>query len=284
MADAETLESLSRLVDIMARLRAPGGCPWDREQTFESLRPYLVEEAYEVLDAIEEGDLAGLRDELGDVLLQVLFHSEIAAEGGHFRLADVARAIADKLVRRHPHVFADVTVRDADEVVRNWRRIKAEERRAAGGGAEPTLLAAVPTGLPALARAQQVGDKLAHAGLDWPDLAGVLAKVDEEREELATALRSGDHAAAARELGDLLLTLTSVARHLDVQAEMALRDAVGRLVRRVDHVETSARATGTPLATLDAAERDRLWEAAKRATDPGAAPSPEPPSPHRRRV
>jgi tetrapyrrole methylase family protein/MazG family protein len=284
MADAETLESLSRLVDIMARLRAPGGCPWDREQTFESLRPYLVEEAYEVLDAIEEGDLAGLRDELGDVLLQVLFHSEIAAEGGHFRLADVARAIADKLVRRHPHVFADVTVRDADEVVRNWRRIKAEERRAAGGGAEPTLLAAVPTGLPALARAQQVGDKLAHAGLDWPDLAGVLAKVDEEREELATALRSGDHAAAARELGDLLLTLTSVARHLDVQAEMALRDAVGRLVRRVDHVETSARATGTPLATLDAAERDRLWEEAKRATDPGAAPSPEPPAPHRRRV
>jgi len=284
MADAETLESLSRLVDIMARLRAPGGCPWDREQTFESLRPYLVEEAYEVLDAIEEGDLAGLRDELGDVLLQVLFHSEIAAEGGHFRLADVARAIADKLVRRHPHVFADVTVRDADEVVRNWRRIKAEERRAAGGGAEPTLLAAVPTGLPALARAQQVGDKLAHAGLDWPDLAGVLAKVDEEREELATALRSGDHVAAARELGDLLLTLTSVARHLDVQAEMALRDAVGRLVRRVDHVEASARATGMPLATLDAADRDRLWEHAKRATDPGAPPSPDPPAPRRRRV
>jgi tetrapyrrole methylase family protein / MazG family protein len=284
MADAETLESLGRLVDIMARLRAPGGCPWDREQTFESLRPYLVEEAYEVLDAIEEGDLAGLRDELGDVLLQVLFHSEIAAEGGHFRLADVARAIADKLVRRHPHVFADVTVRDADEVVRNWRRIKAEERRAAGGGAEPTLLAAVPTGLPALARAQQVGDKLAHAGLDWPDLAGVLAKVDEEREELATALRGGDHAAAARELGDLLLTLTSVARHLDVQAEMALRDAVGRLVRRVDHVEASARASGTPLATLDAAERDRLWEEAKRATDPGAPPSPDPPAPRRRTV
>jgi len=284
MADAETLESLGRLVDIMARLRAPGGCPWDREQTFESLRPYLVEEAYEVLDAIEEGDLAGLRDELGDVLLQVLFHSEIAAEGGHFRLADVARAIADKLVRRHPHVFADVTVRDADEVVRNWRRIKAEERRAAGGGAEPTLLAAVPTGLPALARAQQVGDKLAHAGLDWPDLAGVLAKVDEEREELATALRSGDHVAAARELGDLLLTLTSVARHLDVQAEMALRDAVGRLVRRVDHVEASARATGMPLATLDAADRDRLWEHAKRATDPGAPPSPDPPAPRRRRV
>src|SRR4249920_3421425 len=150
MAADDARDAFGRLVDIMARLRAPGGCPWDREQTPESLRPYLVEEAYEVLDAIDRGDLDGQRDELGDVLLQVVFHAEIAAERGQFRLADVARAIADKLVRRHPHVFADVQVRDADEVVRNWRRIKAEERRAAGGGAEPTLLAAVPTGLPAL--------------------------------------------------------------------------------------------------------------------------------------
>src|SRR5215813_13980631 len=175
MADAETLESLNRLVDVMARLRAPGGCPWDREQTFESLRPYLVEEAYEVLDAIDRGDVAGLRDELGDVLLQVLFHSEIAAEGGHFRLADVARTIADKLVRRHPHVFADVAVRDADEVVRNWRRIKAEERHAAGREAD--LFAGVPAALPALARAQRLGEKAAHVGLDWPDATGVLAKL-----------------------------------------------------------------------------------------------------------
>jgi len=271
MADAETLESLNRLVDVMARLRAPGGCPWDREQTFESLRPYLVEEAYEVLDAIDRGDLAGLRDELGDVLLQVLFHSEIAAEGGHFRLADVARAIADKLVRRHPHVFADVAVRDADEVVRNWRRIKAEERRAAGREPEAGLLAGVPGGLPALARAQQVGEKLAQAGFDWPDLPAVLTKLDEERAELAAALRSGDRAAAGRELGDLLLTLTSVARHLDVQAEMALRDAVGRLARRVRHVEGAARAAGRPIEAMDASERDRLWDAAKVATDPPAA-------------
>jgi len=272
MADAETLESLNRLVDVMARLRAPGGCPWDREQTFESLRPYLVEEAYEVLDAIDRGDVAGLRDELGDVLLQVLFHSEIAAEGGHFRLADVARAIADKLVRRHPHVFADVEVQDADEVVRNWRRIKAEERRAAGGGPESSLLGAVPAGLPALARAQQVGEKLAQAGFDWPDLPAVLTKLDEERAELAAALRCGDRAAAGRELGDLLLTLTSVARHLDIQAEMALRDAVGRLARRVGYVEGAARAAGRALEAMDAAERDRLWDAAKLATDPPAAP------------
>src|ERR1700754_4573610 len=132
MADPAALDAVARLIDIMHRLRAPGGCPWDREQTPETLRPYLVEEAYEVLDAIDRGDLDAQRDELGDVLLQVVFHAEIAAEQGHFRLADVARAIADKLVRRHPHVFAGLQVRDADEVVRNWQRIKAEERRAAG--------------------------------------------------------------------------------------------------------------------------------------------------------
>jgi nucleoside triphosphate diphosphatase len=260
MADADTLDSLARLIDIMARLRAPGGCPWDREQTPESLRPYLVEEAYEVLDAIDRGDVDGQRDELGDVLLQVVFHAEIAAEQGRFRLADVARAIADKLVRRHPHVFADVAVRGADDVVRNWQRIKAAERQAAGGREADGLLASVPAALPALARAQQVGEKLAHVGFDWPDLAGVLDKVDEERRELGDAVRDGDRAAAARELGDLLLTVTSLARHLDVQAEMALRDATGRLARRVAHVEAAA---GRPLGALDDAERDRLWEAAK---------------------
>lgn len=265
MADAETLDSLARLIDIMARLRAPGGCPWDREQTPESLRPYLVEEAYEVLDAIDRGDLDGQRDELGDVLLQVVFHAEIAAEQGHFRLADVARAIADKLVRRHPHVFADVQVRDADEVVHNWQRIKAEERRAAGGDAVGGLLASVPAALPALVRAQQVGEKLAHVGFDWADLPALLDKVDEERRELDEAVRAGDRAAAGRELGDLLLTLASVARHLDVQAEMALRDATTRLAERVAHVEAAAQASGRLLDALDDAERDRLWDAAKGA-------------------
>jgi MazG family protein len=268
MADADTLDSLARLIDIMARLRAPGGCPWDRAQTPESLRPYVVEEAYEVLDAIDRGDVEGLRDELGDVLLQVVFQAEIAAEQGRFRLADVVRAIADKLVRRHPHVFADVQVRDADEVARNWRRIKAEERNASADHAADGLLRSVPTALPALARAQQVGEKLAHVGFDWPDVAGVLEKLEEERRELGDAVRAGDPAAAARELGDLLLTLTSVARHLDVQAEMALRDATSRLARRVAHVEAAARASGRALDALDEAERDRLWEAAKAADPP----------------
>ena len=263
MADPETLESLGRLIDIMARLRAPGGCPWDREQTHATLRPYLVEEAYEVLDAIDRDDTPALRDELGDVLLQVVFHADIAAEDGRFGLADVARAIADKLVRRHPHVFADVPVRDADEVVRNWRRIKAEERKAAGG--DGGVLAAVPAVLPGLARAQQTGEKLAQVGFDWPDLAGVLAKLDEERGELTEAVATGDRAAIARELGDLLLTLTSIARHLEVDAEMAVRDATTRLGRRVAHVETAVRAKARTLAQLEPAERDRLWDEAKAA-------------------
>jgi tetrapyrrole methylase family protein/MazG family protein len=259
MADPAALDALARLLDIMHRLRAPGGCPWDREQTPETLRPYLVEEAYEVLDALDSGDSNAVRDELGDLLLQVVFHAEIAAEEGRFTIADVARAIGEKLVRRHPHVFADVQAEDAEAVVANWRRIKAAERAARG---EVGVLAGVARALPALARAQQVGDKLAQVGFDWPDAAAVLAKVDEERAELGDALAAGDLEQARRELGDLLLTLTSLARHLDVQAEMALRDATGRLVARVRHVEQAAKA---PLGELDEAERDRLWADAKAA-------------------
>ncbi len=272
MADADTLDSLARLVDIMARLRAPGGCPWDRAQTHESLRPYVVEEAYEVVEAIEHGSPGALCDELGDLLLQVLFHAEIAAESGHFALADVARAIADKLERRHPHVFGNVEVRDADEVARNWRRIKAEERQAAGGEPPRGVLAAVPDALPALTRAQKMGAQLAHVGFDWPDVSRVLAKADEERRELGDAIAAGETDRAAEELGDLLLTLASVARHLGADAEMALRDASGRLARRVAHVEAAVAADGAALEALDDAARERLWQAAKAAGLDGIAP------------
>jgi len=260
---AEIGAAFLHLVEIMARLRAPGGCPWDREQTPETLRPYVIEEAYEVVEAIESGDPAALRDELGDLLLQVVFHAELATEAGRFGIADVARAIAEKLVRRHPHVFAGVAVRDADEVVRNWKKIKAEERRARGEA--PATLADVPVALPALTRAQQLGEQAAHAGLDWPDVAGVLAKLREEQAELEAAVAAGDRDAARRELGDVLLTCASVARHLDVPAEMALRDATARFVARVGRVEAAAVARGTSLDTLDAAELDRLWAAAKEA-------------------
>src|SRR5690349_20962937 len=164
--------AFGRLVEIMARLHGPGGCPWDREQTHATLRPYLIEETYEVLEAIESGDADALRDELGDLLLQVVFHAQLAAEAGSFDAADVARAIAAKLVRRHPHVFGDVQVRDADEVIRNWRRIKSEERRAKGE--DHDLFGGVPQGLPALLRAGQPGEEAGPVGLDWPGGGGAL--------------------------------------------------------------------------------------------------------------
>jgi nucleoside triphosphate diphosphatase len=260
MADARALEALGKLVDVMARLRGPGGCPWDREQTPETLRPYILEEAYEVLEAIDRGDAASLRDELGDLLLQVVFQAELAAEGGRFTIADVAQAITDKLERRHPHVFGSVQVDGADDVVRNWKRIKAEERRAAGDDA---LFAGVPAALPALARAQQLGERAAQSGLDWEDTRGPLEKVREELGEIEAALAHGDREGAARELGDLLLAVTSVARHLDVPAEMALRGATDRFVARARCVEAAARATGRTLDQLTPEEIDRLWEQAK---------------------
>ena len=261
MADPSVTETFTRLVDLMARLRAPGGCPWDREQTPASLRPYLLEEVYEVLEAIDAGDAGHLRDELGDLLLQIVFQSELAAEAGRFTVADVARAIVDKLVRRHPHVFGDVRVRDAGEVVRNWRRIKAEERRTAGEDGD--LFAGVPAALPALLRAEQLGEKAGHVGLDWPDARGVLEKLHEETAELAAALAAGDRAAIEHELGDLLLAAASLGRHLAVSAEMALRAANDRFVARVRRLEAAARARGQALADLAPEERDRLWEAAK---------------------
>jgi MazG family protein len=270
------MDALGRLVDIMAKLRAPGGCPWDREQTHATLRPYLLEEAYEVLDAIDHEDADALRDELGDLLLQVVFHSELAGETGAFTIADVANAIASKLVRRHPHVFGDVTVRDAGDVMQNWRDIKAAERAAkhaaknasqtGDGGVPAGVLDGVPRALPALARSQKMGDRLSHVGFDWDDVAGVLAQLDAERAELAQALADGDRAAAGRELGDMLLTLASAARHLDTSAELALGEANDRLAARVAHVEAAARAAGKTIGDLDAGERDRFWAAAKLAT------------------
>src|SRR5438046_598249 len=242
MADPSVTETFTRLVDLMARLRAPGGCPWDREQTPASLRPYLLEEVYEVLEAIDADDPAHLRDELGDLLLQIVFQSELAAEAGRFTVADVARAIVDKLVRRHPHVFGDVRVRDAGEVVRNWRRIKAEERRTAGEDGD--LFAGVPAALPALLRAEQRGEKAGHVGLDWPDARGVLEKLHEETAELAAALAAGDRAAIEHELGDLLLAAASLGRHLAVSAEMALRAANDRFVARVRRLAAAGRGRG----------------------------------------
>jgi MazG family protein len=263
MADPRVAETFTRLVDIVARLRSPGGCPWDREQTPASLRPYLLEEAHEVLEAIDDGDPQRVREELGDLLLQVVLQADLAAADGDFTVADVAHGIAEKLVRRHPHVFGDVQVRDAAEVVRNWSLIKAAERGESGTSDEP--FASVPKGLPALVRAEQIGERAARLGLDWPDARAVLAKVHEEVRELEAAVATGAGAAAERELGDLLLALASVARHLGFSAELALAGATRRFVARARHVEAAARAAGTPLAGLDPEAIERLWMAAKAA-------------------
>jgi MazG family protein len=256
-------DAFTRLVDIMARLRAPGGCPWDREQSRESLRPYLIEEAYEALDAIDSGNVDSIRDELGDVLLQVVFHARIAAERGEFDVADVCRAVSDKLERRHPHVFGNVSVRDSEEVLRNWAAIKARERRDRGDS--DSAVAGLPASLPALLYAQRLGEKAARVGFDWPSLDGVLAKVREELEELERALVAGDGTAAGDELGDLLFTLASVGRHVGHSAELTLRQAVSRFVARFQEMERQAGTEGAPLAERSAEDLDRLWRAAKRA-------------------
>ena len=262
MSDPRVADAFTRLVDIMARLRGPGGCPWDREQTPESLRPYLLEEVYEVLEAIDRDEPAAMRDELGDLLLQIVFQSQLAAEVGRFTVADVATAIADKLVRRHPHVFGDVQVRDAQEVVRNWRRIKAEERRSKGEDGD--VFAGVPAALPALLHAEQLGEKAAHIGLDWANTPGALEKAREELHELEAAIATGDRTAIEAELGDVLQALVSVGRHCNISGEIALRAANDRFVARVRRMEAEACARGTQLVALGADELDPLWQAAKR--------------------
>ncbi|MGQ0385318.1 MAG: nucleoside triphosphate pyrophosphohydrolase [Gammaproteobacteria bacterium] len=253
--------AVERLLGILARLRDPaGGCPWDREQDFRSIAPHTIEEAYEVADAIERGDVEALRDELSDLLFQVAFHSQLAAEHGAFRFDDVVAAICDKLVRRHPHVFGDAQVADAGEQTRAWERFKAEERRAKGGDG---VLADVPLALPALSRARKLGARAAQVGFDWPDASGPRAKILEELVELDRAVENGDAGRLEAELGDLLFSVVNLARHLEVDPESALRRASERFTRRFTHLERTLAARGTLPAAVTPAELDRLWEAAK---------------------
>ena len=253
-------EAFEELVRIMHRLRGPGGCPWDGEQTHESIKPYLIEEAYEVAEAIEARDDRELCGELGDLLLQIVFHAEMAAEQGRFTVADVIRAISEKMVRRHPHVFADTQVSGADEVVRNWSRIKAEERQNA---ADSSALAGVPRAMPALLRAQRLGEKAGHAGFDWAEAGGVLDKLSEELDELRAAMANGDRGQAESELGDLLYAATSLARHLRFSAEDALKRAAERFSRRFRCMEDALAAQQRDIHSATAEELDALWEAAK---------------------
>lgn len=256
-------DQLSRLVEIMARLRGPGGCPWDREQTFESLKPYLVEEAYEVLDAMDAGSSAEHREELGDLLLQIVFHAEIAREAGDWDLADVIQAIADKLEYRHPHVFGGEQVQDAREVEQNWARLKAKEKERKKGE-RVSVIAGVPSAAPGLLRAERITEKASRIGFDWPDAAGVRAKVDEELAELDRALASGDEKAVEHELGDVLFTLANLARHLRTPAEDALRGAIRRFEERFRWMESRLHEQGHQSGERAAPEElEALWAEAK---------------------
>lgn len=252
----------------MQRLLAPDGCPWDREQKIESLRRYVIEEAHEVVDAIDGGNRDELRLELGDLIFQVVFQAELARKEGVFGPDDVIKAIIDKLVRRHPHVFGDgsVTVTDSSEVLANWEQIKSREKGAQG------LLDSVPRGMPALVRAQRIGEKVERVGFDWPDTAGSRAKVTEELRELDAAIASDDPAAIEEELGDVLFALVNLARHVHVDAEASLRRTIHKFTDRFAHVEQQVKAKhggwpqgeGGPGRGVTLEEMDAYWEEAKR--------------------
>lgn len=254
---------LSRLIEIMAALRNPvGGCPWDLEQDFASIRHYTIEEAYEVADAIEREDFDDLREELGDLLLQPIYHAQMASEAGYFDIGDVIQAITEKLIRRHPHVFGEEAARNAEMAKGQWEAIKVEERAAKAarkGDATPSLLDDVPQVLPALARAEKLTKRAAKVGFDWPDLSAVRAKVEEELAEVVEAEASGDAAAVHEEIGDLLFAVANLARKAGVDAEGALRDANLKFTRRFHHVEARCREDGIAPAEAGLERLDGYW-------------------------
>jgi len=257
-------QELEALLALMRALRDPqSGCPWDRQQDFQSIAPFTIEEAYEVADAIGRGDLARLRDELGDLLFQVVFHARMAEEAGQFDFAAVARGIRDKLIRRHPHIFEERRPMDMAQLHLSWESQKARERAAAGVHG---VLSDVPQALPALTRAAKLGRRARRVGFDWPDAAGVRAKIDEELAEIDAALAAADRAQVAAEIGDLLFTVANWARHLEVDAEDALRRAALKFEQRFECMERIARHDGAALNELDAARWEALWLEAKSLT------------------
>ena len=267
---------LHRLLEIMAALRDPGaGCPWDREQSFATIAPYTIEEAYEVADAIAREDRSALRDELGDLLFQVVYHARMAEEERAFTFADVAAGIADKMVRRHPHVFGDAAARDAAEQTLAWEAQKLAERAAR---AEHGTLAGIPAGLPALTRAAKLTARAARTGFDWPNAAAVLDKLDEETGELRAELVDANPDRLADEVGDMLFVLANLARKLDLDPETCLRRANDKFVRRFRSVEEALSAEGRAPADATLAEMEAHWQAAKRAERQAGALSTRPPS------
>ena len=252
-------DHFQRLCDIVARLRAPDGCPWDREQTNETLLPGLIEEAYEVAGAVRARDNQNLREELGDLILLAVMHSQIAEEDGRFNIAGVLENVTAKLIRRHPHVFGSSGVRDTDGVVKQWEAIKREEKSAARGH----YLADLPAALPALMRAQKAQKKAARVNFDWPELSDVVAKVDEEFAEAKEAIASRDPRAIADEIGDLLFAVVNLARKSKLDAETALQSATDKFVSRFSRVEDELRARGKKLGAVGLDELDEIWNAHK---------------------
>lgn len=252
-------DQFARLMTLMRRLRAPGGCPWDAEQTHESLKRYLLEESYEVIEAIDAGNAEHLREELGDLLLQPVFHAAIAEETGTFTMDEVLRSICDKLVRRHPHVFGSQEIKSAAEQVENWEQIKKEEK----GEERKSALSGVPPHLPALLKAQKITEKAARVGFDWEHVDQVFAKVLEELREFQETMVEGNQERMEAELGDLLFAIVNLGRFLRIDPEDALRKTIARFVRRFSHIEETLHAKGTPMKDATLEEMELLWEEAK---------------------
>jgi tetrapyrrole methylase family protein/MazG family protein len=261
VSDRETEQKFTELLDVMARLRSETGCPWDKEQTHLSLKPCLLEETYELLDALDDGDTKKLKEELGDVLLQVIFHAQIAREDDRFTIKDVIELLTDKLVRRHPYVFAGEPLpEDAAAALKQRAQLKANEKKE---GKNTSALGNVPKAMPALARAQSISRRAAHLGFEWPNIDQVWAKVEEEMRELKEAAASGNKTHTGEEFGDLLFTMVNIARFLDIESEEVLARTVDRFIRRFHHIEARLRQAnkGFEQSTID--EMDRYWEEAK---------------------
>ena len=259
MSLPDDVSRFTTLVDIIARLRASDGCPWDKKQTHASLRKNLLEECYEVLAALDEGNSDKLCDELGDLLMQVVLHTQIATEAGEFELGDVLSSINTKLIHRHPHIFGSKKVKDAEEVAHNWEVLKQEER-----GADTSILASVPKQMPALGYSQEIQRRVARVGFDWADIDGVIEKLAEEISELR---RADSQERKAQEFGDLLFTLANIARRLGIDLETALREANQRFYRRFTYMEEACRQRGLNFGELSFADQNALWEEAKKKLD-----------------
>ena len=264
---APAAAALGKAAAIMAKLRAPGGCPWDREQTFDTIKRHTLEETYEVFDAIERRDWPALKDELGDLLLQVLFYAEMASEAGYFNLEEVANSLSEKLIRRHPHVFGNIEAEDANAVLRNWEQIKVAEKRAKADAERPhSIMAEVPRSMPSMLEASKLGSKAAKVGFDWPNVDGLFDKLAEETEELREELASDAQSERVeQELGDLLFTAVNLARHLRVDPESALRGTNAKFRQRFAAMEQEA-GGHVQMESMSAEDLEGLWTRAKQST------------------